>query len=417
MDSNNLFCLKWSNFQKNVSNEFKKIQMDEDLVDITFVCGEGESFGAHKLVLFACSPFLKRLLKVNPCSHPIFYMNGVKQEVLKAILDYMYLGEVKINQEDLPDFLRVAEEFKIRGVTPDSNTSKHQASSTDNSSESNTSPRTNKRPRSAMSSSQQAKSGDQRPEPIFYDSAPQASSDIVLKTESEMSEFHDDSAALSAHESNTMQYSESMRNNSSLPIDDGFDGNSENNSTAIENCNESWIDDDKQHSFSSNSNNAETDKTFKSKSNSGKAQCLVPSSCPSCHRVYSNISNLRQHIRLIHNPMSVNCPICNKTFNSNLYLKRHYLSMHNSSPNNINVPAGTDLKNDNVTPSPVTAIPTPSMNYNNQDLYAKRVNVSGSIHESLSATNNATSSVTQQQQLDLKMNSTWNPYSDLNHAM
>lgn len=45
-------------------------------------------------------------------------MNGVKQEVLKAILDYMYLGEVRINQEDLPDFLRVAEEFKIRGVTP-----------------------------------------------------------------------------------------------------------------------------------------------------------------------------------------------------------------------------------------------------------------------------------------------------------
>lgn len=65
MDGNNLFCLKWSNFQKNVSNEFKKIQMDEDLVDITFVCGEGESFGAHKLVLFACSPFLKRLLKVS----------------------------------------------------------------------------------------------------------------------------------------------------------------------------------------------------------------------------------------------------------------------------------------------------------------------------------------------------------------
>lgn len=56
--------------------------------------------------------------QVNPCSHPIFYMNGVRQEVLKAILDYMYLGEVRINQEDLPDFLRIAEEFKIRGVTP-----------------------------------------------------------------------------------------------------------------------------------------------------------------------------------------------------------------------------------------------------------------------------------------------------------
>lgn len=243
---------------------------------------------------------------------------------------------------------------------------------------------------------------------MFYDSAPQ-SSDIVLKTE--MSEFHEETA-MAAHEANPMQYSESMRNTSSLPIDHGFDGNNENNSTtAIENCNESWIDDDKQHSFSSNSTDA--DKNFKTKSNSGKSQCLVPSSCPSCHRVYSNISNLRQHIRLIHNPMSVNCPICNKTFNSNLYLKRHYLSMHNSSNSNSNVPTGTDLKNDNVTPT--TAIPTPpSMNYNNQDLYAKRVNAGGPIHENLN-TNNTSSSVSQQH--DLKMNSTWNPYSDLSHTM
>lgn len=267
-----------------------------------------------------------------------------------------------------------------------------------------------------MSSSQPTKSAEQRSEQMFYNdtahSAPQASADIVLKTE--MSEFHEESA-IAAHETNALQYSESMRSNSSLPMDDGYDGNNENSATAIDNCNESWIDDEKQHSFSNSSNSTETDKNFESKSNSGKAQCLLPSSCPSCHRVYSNISNLRQHIRLIHNPMSVNCPICNKNFNSNLYLKRHYLSMHNSS-NSSNVPAaGADLKNDNVTPN--TTIPTPSMNYNNPDLYAKRVNLSGgSIHENLSATNNPAPSVSQQQH-DLKINSTWNPYSDLNHAM
>ncbi len=261
-----------------------------------------------------------------------------------------------------------------------------------------------------MSSSQPTKSADQRPQQMFYDNAPQQSSDVVLKTE--MSEFHEESA-LAAHETNPMQYSDSMRSNSSLPMDDTYDGSNENNSTAIENCNEPWIDDDKQHSFSNSSNSNET---VKSKSNSGKAQCLVPSSCPSCHRVYSNISNLRQHIRLIHNPMSVNCPICSKSFNSNLYLKRHYLSMHNSSNPNPNAPAGTDLKNDNVTPSPSTnTIPTPSMNYNNQDLYAKRVNASGPIHENLPTTN-APSSVSHQH--ELKMNSTpWNPYSDLSHTM
>lgn len=58
------FSLKWCNFEKCVSTEFKKIQNDLDLVDITFIC-EGESFGAHKLVLFACSSYFKTILKVQ----------------------------------------------------------------------------------------------------------------------------------------------------------------------------------------------------------------------------------------------------------------------------------------------------------------------------------------------------------------
>lgn len=36
---------------------------------------------------------------------------------MKAILDFMYMGEVHINNEDLIDFFEMAEQFKIRGVT------------------------------------------------------------------------------------------------------------------------------------------------------------------------------------------------------------------------------------------------------------------------------------------------------------
>lgn len=60
----------------------------------------------------------------NPCSHPVFFINGVKSEVLRAILDFMYLGEVHINNEDLVDFIEMAEQFKIRGVTKEHTVSK-----------------------------------------------------------------------------------------------------------------------------------------------------------------------------------------------------------------------------------------------------------------------------------------------------
>lgn len=51
-------------FRINVSSEFKKIQEASDLVDITFSC-DGKQFGAHKLVLFACSPYFREILKVR----------------------------------------------------------------------------------------------------------------------------------------------------------------------------------------------------------------------------------------------------------------------------------------------------------------------------------------------------------------
>jgi hypothetical protein len=81
--------------------------------------------------------------------------------------------------------------------------------------------------------------------------------------------------------------------------------------------------------ISGQSNSESTPKRNSNKNSAAyKANCLTPRPCPMCSRVYSNVSNLRQHMRLIHNPQAVVCPICQKHFNSDLYLKRHYASIH-----------------------------------------------------------------------------------------
>lgn len=69
-NDNELFYLKWHNFQKNVSKQFERLREDDDLVDITFAC-QGQQLRAHKLVLFACSPYFKQLLKVGSEDHPL----------------------------------------------------------------------------------------------------------------------------------------------------------------------------------------------------------------------------------------------------------------------------------------------------------------------------------------------------------
>lgn len=49
--------------------------------------------------------------------HPIIILKDVKYEEMKAMLDYMYRGEVNISQEHLATFLKAAECLQIKGLT------------------------------------------------------------------------------------------------------------------------------------------------------------------------------------------------------------------------------------------------------------------------------------------------------------
>lgn len=83
---------------------------------------------------------------------------------------------------------------------------------------------------------------------------------------------------------------------------------------------EAWIDKNAMD-LGSNSLDESSPKNSRNIKNSAnyKANCLTPRSCPVCARVYSNVSNLRQHMRLIHNPTAVICPICQKVILKNYW--------------------------------------------------------------------------------------------------
>lgn len=68
------------------------------------------------MVLSACSPFFQEVLKANPHPHPLLFLQNVKQTDLLAVLDFMYLGEVQVVQENLASFLAVAEDLEVKGL-------------------------------------------------------------------------------------------------------------------------------------------------------------------------------------------------------------------------------------------------------------------------------------------------------------
>ena len=44
-------------------------------------------------------------------------MRGMKSEDLVAIIDFLYLGEANVHQDNLDSFLSVANELKLKGLT------------------------------------------------------------------------------------------------------------------------------------------------------------------------------------------------------------------------------------------------------------------------------------------------------------
>jgi len=122
------FCLRWNDFESNISVAFRELREEKDFFDVTLAC-EDSQISAHKVILSACSPFFRSVLRKNPHQHPLLYLKGVKLTELHAVLNFMYQGEVNVAQEELNSFLAVAEELRVKGLTQNTQETPKQRSS------------------------------------------------------------------------------------------------------------------------------------------------------------------------------------------------------------------------------------------------------------------------------------------------
>jgi hypothetical protein len=123
MGSADNFCLRWSEFEQNISASFRELREESEFFDVTLCCDNGEdTVQAHKVILAACSPLFRKILaKQNGQLNPLLYLKGIRIQELKAVLNFMYHGRVAIAQDALNSFLAVAEELEIKGLTASDN--------------------------------------------------------------------------------------------------------------------------------------------------------------------------------------------------------------------------------------------------------------------------------------------------------
>jgi len=127
MTSSEKFCLRWNDFETNISVAFRELREEKDFFDVTLACDDSQ-IQAHKVILSACSPFFRNVLRRNPHQHPLLYLKGVKYKDILSVLNFMYMGEVNVAQEELNTFLSVAEDLRVKGLTQNNSSTESHAS-------------------------------------------------------------------------------------------------------------------------------------------------------------------------------------------------------------------------------------------------------------------------------------------------
>ena len=116
MSQQEKFCLKWNNFEPNISKTFSRLRNETQLADVTLIGNDHQQVAAHKVVLSACSDVFKTIFCSNSQPNLSLYLDSIHTEEIKLMMDYIYHGEVKIFQDDIERFLEIANKYQLEGL-------------------------------------------------------------------------------------------------------------------------------------------------------------------------------------------------------------------------------------------------------------------------------------------------------------
>ncbi|XP_045611106.1 protein bric-a-brac 2 isoform X2 [Procambarus clarkii] len=122
-----VLALKWNNHQSIFYHIISGLRTKGNYTDVTLAC-EGKFYPVHKLVLSTCSEYFCDIFDRTPCKNPVVVLKDIQCQDLEFLLDYMYIGEVNVRQNELTSLIKAAECLKIKGLAVPDEQPKHHAS-------------------------------------------------------------------------------------------------------------------------------------------------------------------------------------------------------------------------------------------------------------------------------------------------
>merc|ERR1719186_1937059 len=94
------------NFESIINESLQENYIKKDFCDLTLAC-DGYKVETHKIVVASNSPVLQSILKLNSNPHPFIYFRRITYKDLQNLINFMYLGEVNIANEDINSFIEL----------------------------------------------------------------------------------------------------------------------------------------------------------------------------------------------------------------------------------------------------------------------------------------------------------------------
>merc|ERR1719318_2192864 len=113
------FKLTNTEFETITTTNFKNLYINKHFTDVTIACEDGKTVKAHKVVLSASSTVLHKIMMNYYDANPLIYFGETSLKHIEYILQYVYLGEVSVEENELNQFMEAATKLKISGIYND----------------------------------------------------------------------------------------------------------------------------------------------------------------------------------------------------------------------------------------------------------------------------------------------------------
>jgi len=112
-----MVSVAWDGFNSAAISTIRNLYTDQDFTDVTLACESEKQIKAHKAILSASSSFLRRIL-IDHTSDEDFLicLLDVSLDQLQKLVEFIYLGEVRIPEDQLADFLDLGKDMEIGGI-------------------------------------------------------------------------------------------------------------------------------------------------------------------------------------------------------------------------------------------------------------------------------------------------------------